>query len=248
MACGTAISALELLACRGHFRTTGVFSVEAVATFHRHALVLRAVDRALPAVLAVQAIGSAALIVLGPFSPAGRGAVVLALSALTLVRWRRLAGGDGAEQFAAIALVAAALAVLPAPSIGRVQAAVVFIGAQVVLSYVTAGTAKLTSPMWRRGEALPAILATHTHGHPWAADVVRRYAPLAILAAWAVIIFECAFPLLMLGPDTLVLAGLALGVGFHVSCAVWMGLNSFLWSFPAAYPCVLVAATFVKTI
>ena len=38
-----------------------------------------------------------------------------------------------------------------------------------------------------------------------------------------------------------VVAFLVIGLAFHLGCAVLMGLNSFLWAFPAAYPCVLAS-------
>lgn len=55
-------------------------------------------------------------------------------------------------------------------------------------------------------------------------------------------VFECIFPFLLLGPSWLILGALALGLSFHLDCAMMMGLNNFLWMFPATYPCVLVVA------
>jgi hypothetical protein len=85
---------------------------------------------------------------------------------------------------------------------------------------------------------LPAILSTHSHGHTWAADFLAKRPWAAKLAGWSVILFECTFPLLLLGPGWLVIVA-RVGFAFHAGCAVLMGLNSFLWSFPAVYPCVL---------
>ena len=180
------------------------------------------------------------------FSSAGRLALLVLFVAMMMIRWRRHAGGDGAEQMAALVLLATLLAVVPVAAEGRVAIAAVFIAAQASLSYVAAGIAKLVSPMWRSGVALPAILSTDGHGHPWAAAQLRRHPKLAFLASWTVIAFECLFPVLLLGPSWWRLSVLSVGLGFHVACAALMGLNSFLWMFPATYPCVLAAAAMVS--
>ena len=83
--------------------------------------------------------------------------------------------------------------------------------------------------MVRRGEMLE-----------WA--VVHGRAGLCAAAAWFVIAFEVTFPLaLVLGP-TGVAVYAAVGALFHVSNAVLMGLNTFVWAFVATYPAVLFCA------
>jgi hypothetical protein len=42
------------------------------------------------------------------------------------------------------------------------------------------------------------------------------------------------------------LFGLAVGLSFHVGCAVSMGLNNFLLAFPATFPCVLVGSAWLS--
>lgn len=238
---GTGISAFEMLAGRHHFRAGGVFGARGLSALHRHPRLLLLLDRYLVAILSVQASGSLALVLAGPFTLVGRVAVLISLVSLLAVRYRRYVGGDGAEQFGVLMLAATALATLPVPSKERVTLAVIFVAAELALAYLTSGVAKLISPVWRSGAALPLILNTSGHGHPWAAAFFRRHAAFAFAGAWAVIIFECVFPALALGPPWLVISTLAVGVSFHVSCAIFMGLNSFLWSFPASYPALIAA-------
>ena len=197
-------------------------------------------DRLLGGLLVIQALSSAILVIVGPFASLGQAATVTCVVSRGLVRWRRLLGGDGAEQMTSLALVAAMLAVVPVPSPGRISLAVAFIGGQLMLSYVTAGIAKLASPVWRAGSALPVIMATEFHGDPSATSVFRRFPRLAAALGWVVILFECLFPLVLFGPAWLTVSWLVVGLAFHVGCAVTMGLNNFLLAFPAAYPCVLV--------
>jgi hypothetical protein len=93
--------------------------------------------------------------------------------------------------------------------------------------------------MWRNGSALPAILATSGHGNAWAARTLQQFPRISIGLTWSVILLEVLFPLLLLGPRPLAVIAVAGGLAFHIGCAVLMGLNSFVWAFPATYPCLL---------
>jgi hypothetical protein len=245
-ACGSFVAALEMLAVRNEFGNQGVFSRGAVsALYWGRAGTLTQLDRLIGIVVGVQATSSAVLVLLGPFTLAGRAAAALCLASRSLVRWRRLFGGDGAEQLTTIVLAATVLAALPMPSSTRIDLAVAFIGGQLVLSYMTAGIAKLMSPQWRAGDALPSIMATEIHGHPVAAAMLRRFPRVSAGMGWGVVAFECLFPLSLFGPPWFTLVALSVGLTFHVGCALMMGLNNFLWAFPATYPCVLALRTWV---
>jgi len=138
-----------------------------------------------------------------------------------------------------IVLISAILAFLPVPSETRITLAVVFIAAQAVLSYFTAGVAKLVSPMWRSGTALPAILGTYNHGLAWVSRSMETRPSIGLVLGWAVILFEVSFPLVLIAPQPVAIVALGVGLTFHLGCAVLMGLNSFVWPFPATYVCVL---------
>jgi hypothetical protein len=238
---------MEMIACRREFQAGGAFSAPGIASLYRApATKLGWMDKYVTAVLVILAVSSAVTMALGPYSVAGRVAVLICLLTRTLVRWRRLLGGDGAEQITSLSLAATALAVLPLSSPARINLAVAFVAAQLTLSYVTAGIAKLISPVWRNGDALPSIMATAFHGHPAMVSTLRRWRPLPTLLGWGVIVFECGFPLFLIGPPPLAVGALATGLAFHVACALTMGLNNFLLAFPATYPCVLVAGAWLS--
>ncbi len=78
--------------------------------------------------------------------------------------------------------------------------------------------------------ALGRILSTFSHGTP-------------ALGAWLVIGFETGIIVVPLLPPSVVVAAVVLAGGFHLACAIVMGLNSFLWIFPATYPCILAVST-----
>jgi hypothetical protein len=111
-----------------------------------------------------------------------------------------------------------------------------FIAAQAAVAYVVAGVAKLAAPGWRSGTAMATILATQSYGNEALARIVQRWPWLARAASWAVMIWECSFPLILLLPRGARLPFLAAGVVFHLANAAVMGLHTFVWPFVATYP------------
>lgn len=237
------VDGLEIVAVRHAFSGAGVFADSSMGDpFGRPARLRRYVGGHIFAVGCAAVASAAAVALLGPERPGGRAALlVLVTTRLSLSRYRVI-GGDGAEQMTSIVLVAATLAILPGVSEARATVAAVFIGAQTVLAYTTAGVAKVLSPAWRDGSAVGRIVATATYGCPPLADALAAHVAAARLLSWTVIVFEIGFGLALLGPDLLVTAALAIGFSFHLTCAVTMGLNDFLLAFPATYPCVVLLA------
>jgi hypothetical protein len=55
-----------------------------------------------------------------------------------------------------------------------------------------------------------------------------------------VVIFECGFPLVLVGCTPVTAILLTIGVIFHVTVSIVMRLNTFLWAFVAVYPAIAV--------
>jgi hypothetical protein len=181
----------------------------------------------------------ASAILLGPHSAAWNP-WLLCLSAvvfwLTVVRSNY--GLDGADQMTWIIVAALALvSLVPTPFVKGV--CLWFLALQVCLSYGTAGLAKAVSRGWRDGSFLAAILGTQIYGHPTLANLLRTRRLWARVLANQIIIWECAFPLVLVVPGPVAAVFLASGALFHLANAYLMGLNTFLWSFVATYPAVM---------
>ena len=180
-------------------------------------------------------------VLLAGLSPgdATRGAMD-ALIVLTsfLITVRSTYGRDGADQMLFLTFIALGVAHTFGNPAAR-HLALWFLAAQACLSYFTAGTAKLVSPIWRGGAALPGIFGTDIYGHLWLRTVLARYTALAKIGCWSTILLETAFPLALLGSRPLTATLVCTGVAFHVGAAVFMRLNTFLWAFIATYPAVL---------
>jgi hypothetical protein len=148
-------------------------------------------------------------------------------------------GLDGAYQMLVIVIGASLLAaVAPRQSVAR-EACMWFIAIQLILSYVIAGIAKMRSQVWRSGQAIVGILSTNCYGHPGLFGLLRRHEWIGTLLCWSTIGFELLFPLVLFAPDAIVLGLLVSGLCFHISTAVFMGLNGFLMAFSSAYPALI---------
>ncbi len=236
---GLCLTALEVIADRRSYADDGIFGPTMVLAVRGNALpaVLRP-PAVVVALAATQLLASAVVLGAGPYTALGRAAVGVSLVTLITLHRRRVLGGDGAEQMSTLIVAATAAAVLPSPQPARIAMAVAFLAAQAALSYTTAGVAKLVSPLWRSGVAVAQVLDTYGHGHARAADFLRARPRMTRAATAAVLLVEVPFALLVLGPRPLVAATLGAAFAFHVACAFLMGLNGFLWAFPATYPCV----------
>lgn len=160
-------------------------------------------------------------------------------SATLYARWRRGFGDDGSDQMLTIMSVTFALALLLRGGDGVLEAGLLFIGAQACLAYTAAGVAKLVSPVWRGGHAIPGVVATRTYGLRPLSTLVRSIPGLALILCWGTIAFESSFVLAPFLPSVLLLGLLATAAAFHVGTALVMGLNGFLWAFVATYPAIV---------
>lgn len=115
-----------------------------------------------------------------------------------------------------------------------------WIAAQSVLSYFLAGVAKLKNAGWRNGVALrnlfsldgPYVLLSGVRG-------LAKSKPLCALLGFGVVLFELAFPAVLVLPMEGKWVLLGLGLAFHLANAVVLGLNRFVWAWAATYPALL---------
>jgi hypothetical protein len=153
-----------------------------------------------------------------------------------LIHIRMLVGMDGSDQMQTVIWASLFMYCLPLNETARTTAAL-FIAAQLVLSYLVSGLAKLGSPVWRGGFAIAQITRTATYCTADLAKVLARPAISASLC-WATILFEVGSPFLLLGGRAGAVALIVMGTGFHVGIALAMGLTTFIFAFLATFPLV----------
>jgi hypothetical protein len=199
-------------------------------------------SRTITVAMTGQALAASIVIVEGTGRPAGISAALVCLITNAYLRARRQIGGSGAEQLTFIALVTFGLVLIAGGTDGARRLGDAFISAQVLLAYFASGVSKIASPVWRNGRVMSGILSTEGYGSPRLAKVLKDHAWLDRLLCWTVIVWETIFPLVLFLPRPLMLALLVTGALFHISCAILMGLNRFVWAFCGCYPSVWATA------
>lgn len=190
-------------------------------------------------------------ITIGVMSLFGRVSWILLLllfaTHLSIV-YRQMAGLSGAFQMQLVLVPGLILATL-FPDGSLVQtAAILFIAAQSVLSYLIAGVSKIVSPDWQTGSAIAGVFSTEVWGNERIYRLLQRYPQFNWVGAWLVIAFECLFPTVLFVDPQWAVVVLATGVLFHGFNAAFMGLNKFVVAFPATYPAVYYANQFVRSV
>ena len=117
------------------------------------------------------------------------------------------------------------------------ELAISYLVFQLTYSYFQSGYTKLINPDWRSGEALRDVFAITAYP---VSEQTREWAEsrgLMWAMACSVIGFELIFPLALFNHTTLILA-LIMATFFHLSNAIFLGLNRFFWIWPSAYPLI----------
>lgn len=169
---------------------------------------------------------------------------VLTLLALTslAISFTRPVGGNGADQLQLITVVSASCCYLLLDPASAAHWAALYISFQLILSYVTTGWSKLRSPVWRKGDVLSKIFSTYSYGHARMSAILDKRVRLNQAATWGPMILFSLTPFFFIQPTkSLLILFLAFAFAFHVGTGIFMGLNNFVITFPATYPCVIYA-------
>ncbi len=158
-------------------------------------------------------------------------AILMFLSWLTAVRVRGTMNG-GSDGMLFTVVLGLTLATWPNASDTVHAGGVVYVAAQLLLSYVRAGLVKCRERAWWNGDALRAFLEVPAYAVPhW----VPRSQWLLCVASVGVIGFELAAPAAMIDARTCLIYG-AVAWCFHLATALCFGLNRFLLAWSAALP------------
>ncbi|MBN9134177.1 MAG: hypothetical protein J0H48_12580 [Nitrosospira multiformis] len=246
------LSAAEWLANLHLFRSNGLLTrsilrlrprlvIPASIRHHMHA------ESTVIAVLICRIVAGLFLLIPYP-NPADLPCSLLILLSCFYMSRRTWFGGDGSDQMGMV--VAAGVAIISAglvlDDMNVTASGVLAISGQAVLAYFVAGAAKVASPVWREGNALPGVMKTRTYGHPFAASFAAERPAFCKFVCWLTIGTEMLFPLVLLAPPGLAIASLCCFALFHFSNAYFMGLNAFVWPFLATYPAVMLANSAVR--
>ena len=114
--------------------------------------------------------------------------------------YRTPIGRDGSDQMVSIVLFGLALITWNHDSLMFI-AGVSFLSAQIILSYMASGWAKITSPVWRKENAMAGIFNTKTYGRKFVAEILRKYPFFSRSSAYFVMLWQGTFLLAVVAPD-----------------------------------------------
>ena len=159
-----------------------------------------------------------------------------------LIRWRGAFNG-GSDFMTIVVLSGLLIAHLAAgviePNLAW-RAGLWYVCIHAVTSYFISGAIKLCSPNWRSGHALTTFLDGGLYGPLPVGSLLRR-PRVAQLCAWAFILWECCFPLALVGPDWAIM-WCAVAAMFHLLVFRFFGLNRFFWAWVASFPAIIHCA------
>ncbi len=170
-----------------------------------------------------------------------------ALWAACLIPLWRFQGpyNGGADKMVLLVTTCLALA-STAPGPALAEGAMGYLAVQLTLSYVISGWVKIRNADWRSGRALCEVFAFSVYPVTETSRGWSRWPRLLRAGSWAVITFELLFPLALMTPLTTALA-LGGAASFHLSNAIFLGLNRFVWAWISAFPALIWAQGYFLT-
>lgn len=231
------IGSLEWLALRAHLQDSEIYSWRVQQIAHDR---VRLFDRlfAHPTVVVLptaQVLFSAALLFPG-LSPALAGWACLGAATCSLfLSLRGIDGFNGGDAMAKVVLLLGAICFLSGSQV-MIQAGLVFVSGQLVIAYSTPGWCRIFDRNWHNGTKILGVMRTETFGRPAVWDLLRSNRWLARFVSSGIAVWEAFFLVYLFLPIELLLPVLLIGVIFHSTNAIVMGLNIFPWSFLGSYP------------
>ena len=172
---------------------------------------------------------------LAPFPiPLGFVVFLFLTTILISLRWRGTF--NGGSDFMNLIVLAALSVAAAFPSSMKVRVGCLwYISLQACTSYFVAGFSKLKTKNWRTGEALKGFFSSGIYEMSFGLHQVSKRKWLLIISSWALILFECTFPLALLNPQVCLIL-LVFGLCFHLGAFYAFGLNRFVFAWLATYP------------
>jgi hypothetical protein len=192
-------------------------------------------------VLAHGAAAIAFVAILPVSRPAAAVLAAVVLAGHLSIHLRLLVGMDGADQMQTVVWTGLLVYAVDLGPVANTAAAI-FICAQLVLSYIVSGSAKLFSRTWRSGTAIARITRTGTYCSPGVSGALQ-FRLVSLTVCWAVIVWEVFGSAALLGGHVGLLAFVAAGAAFHIGIALSMSLTTFVFAFLAAYPVLYAVLT-----
>ena len=112
--------------------------------------------------------------------------------------------------------------------------AILAVVVQLCLVYFSTGAYKIMGEMWQSGTALYYVSRVQWFTWPGVSSVIYESAYVVVVLTYLTVLFEIAFPFLLLNRFTR-WSAIAFGVCFHLGIGLLMGLVTFSWIMLSIY-------------
>lgn len=175
-------------------------------------------------------------------------ALILLFFSTLLISWRFRGSFNGGSDFMTTIVLSALCVGSLHPTEKMLTGVLFYIAFQSAASYFLAGLVKIKKREWRKGEALSNFIHSPNYNPPLFVKNLLSDKKMALLAAWAVMLGELLFPLVLLcGNKTAVMAVLTGAFLFHLNNVLLFGLNRFLLAWLTTYPAIYFTAIYFAT-
>jgi hypothetical protein len=163
-----------------------------------------------------------------------------------LLSVRGIDGFSGGDALAKIIFLSIGLAYTSCSSIIE-KMTVAFLASQLLISYLTPGLCRIIDLEWLSGQKMLGVMRTHSYGRYSVWSLLREKPNFARSVSTAIAVWEAGFVLYLFLPMPVLIFALCIGVVFHTTNALVMGLNVFPWSFLAAYPSLVWTWNYLRS-
>jgi len=160
-----------------------------------------------------------------------------------LVSLRNQAYGAETENRFSLIIIGTLLLRSLSPTDRVTLASLWFIALLVCLSYLIAGISMLGNRDWRRGNGFKYVVAS-VEMIPFKKinTFFDEHKVLTQLVNWLIILFECAFPMVLFAGQIVFWCFLVLGIILHLAIAFGFRMGKFFWVWMATYPALIFIA------
>ena len=232
------VQSFELMSLRKEFRENGLYPWSILKAEYSRGLQplfsLFFSARNFPFLILAQLILALVLFILPVFWIC----VGLMITALFInLRFRGTFNG-GSDKMTLMSLIALVIATSHDNSVFSVIVGMWFLALQSVTSYLFAGFAKLREPTWRSGSVLFQLLNLPHYPVPqMIRKRVMKNPEWMKIIPWALLGFECLFPLIFLN-SFVAMIFFSAALIFHLMNVCIFGLNRFFFAWVATYPAI----------
>jgi hypothetical protein len=163
-----------------------------------------------------------------------------------LLSLRGIDGFNGGDAMAKVVTLACGTAFLSGADL-VLSGALFLITGHLLIAYSTPGWLRLFDPRWHDASKMLGVMRTESFGRPAVWRLLTGRPRFARVVASSIALWEAGFFLYLFLPLPLLCVMLAIGIVFHCTNAVVMGLNVFPWSFLGGYPAVIWTSLFIQS-